>query len=114
MKLHWGAVYHASWGTFDARIGGGIGAFGESVKPHFALGLGYGVRSVLSRYSRRGYCDARPAPRSVALASVLRLVVNYRKAFEGQGNEWLLGVELSPTFLLPPYDCGRFLGRAPG
>jgi hypothetical protein len=113
LKLHLGALYHASFGTFDWRFGVGSGAFVSGREPFGSVTLAYGVRSVPSRYSHRGYCDPRPLPRAFALTSVVRVFATFRRAFGSEESEWQFGVELSPSFFLPPYDPWRLLGGEP-
>jgi hypothetical protein len=111
LTLDWGAVYHASFGTFDARLGGGYGAFAESRHPHGVITLAYGVRSAQPRYQNRDSVEPRPTTSIVAMASVARLFVTYRRALpDGAGSELGIGLELSPSFLLPPYSWFRLLG----
>jgi hypothetical protein len=114
LKLHLGALYHASWGTFDLRAGGGYGAFERERRPHVNITFNYGVRSTLSRYSQRGAHEPRPIPRQLALTSVARLFATYRREVSQQAaSELVIGLELSPTFLLPPYSAWRFAGGWP-
>ncbi len=110
LKLHLGAVYHASWGTYELRAGSGYGAFPDGKAPHLGGTLAWGVRSVVARYTKRGACDPLPEPLHVAEASVARLFLSYRRAFDDAGHQVILGLELSPTFLLPPYDGSRLSG----
>jgi hypothetical protein len=102
-----GGGWHSSWGTFDLRVGAGYGSFTGSRRAHGVATLGYGVRSDLSRYGRRG-----PAwPRSFAEASVARVVLTVRRTAEA--SEILVGIELSPTFFLPPVTWWRIAGGPP-
>jgi hypothetical protein len=98
------SLYHASWGTFTARIGGGVG-FADH--PHGVATLLYGVRSVLGRYGNSG------VPRWWGEASIARLFVTHRRAVRGDGYEWVFGIELSPTFFLPPITWWRLAGGPP-
>ena len=115
VKLHLGALYHASWGTFDLRAGGGYGAFVRERSPHVNLTVAYGVRSALERYSERGVCDPRPSPKRWGLVSVARLFITYRRELAGgsRESELVLGLELSPSFLFPPYNWFRWGGGPP-
>ena len=97
-------IYHASWGTFSARIGGGYGLYEH---PHAAVTLLYGVRSALYRYGHRS------VPHWFTEASVARLFVTHRRAVREEGNEWVFGIELSPTFFLPPVTWWRLAGGPP-
>jgi len=113
LKLHWGALYHASFGTWELRAGSGYGAFGNERSPHLSFTFAYGIRSALDRYSERGACSPPPVPRSFGMASVARLFVTYRLSVRDSDlSELVIGVELSPTFLLPPYSWLR-LGGGP-
>ena len=115
VKLHLGALYHASWGTFDLRAGGGYGAFVRERSPHLNLTFAYGVRSAPARYSERGVCDPRPVPKRWGLVSVARLFITYRRELlaGSRESELVLGLELSPTFLFPPYNWYRLGGGPP-
>jgi hypothetical protein len=111
-KVHLGAVYHASWGTFDLRMGVGYGAFGPERTDHASIPLVYGVRSVVERY-QWPWPEASPPP-SVAEASVARLFATYRQSIDGpRVSEVVIGVELSPTFFLPPVTWFRIGGGPP-
>ena len=110
--LKWGSLYHASWGTFGLRPGVGYGAFGS--RAHGSLTLTYGVYSALGRYTRRGHCDPKPEPKPIALASVARLFVTVRRSFaKAELEEIVVGIELSPSFLFPPYNLFRLGGGPP-
>lgn len=114
LKLHLGATYHASWGTFDLRMGGGYGEFGTLASPHWVGTFTYGVRSFIERYSVRGACD--PAPESAAHehGSVARAFVTLRDPVRLPGAYQItFGIELSPTFFLPPTDLFRLGGGPP-
>lgn len=110
VKLHVGAVYHASWGTYELRAGAGYGAFPDGRAFHWAATFAWGVRSVPKRYTLRGFCDPVPERATFAEASIARLLVTYRRAFDDAGHQLLIGIELSPTFLLPPYGGARLSG----
>lgn len=117
LKLHLGGIYHASFSTWDLRLGAGYGAFEKGRTPHASATLGMGVRSALGRYPphrREVYRDTPAKPSLLGEASVARVVVTLRQAFDAErSREWVLGVELSPTFLLPPYGLMRFAGGPP-
>jgi hypothetical protein len=112
LKLHLGGVYHASWGTFDLRAGLGNAAFAEGRSPHAVATVTYGVRSVLARYHLGDpHCELPQVARPVANASVVRLSVTRRLSLlDPDRQEWQLGVEVSPTFFLPPYSWWRLAG----
>jgi hypothetical protein len=117
LKLHFGGIYHASFGTWDLRLGGGYGAFEPERAAHVAGTLAYGVRSVPARYAEyphEVWQEVPPRPRPFAEASVARVFVTLRRAFDDTGSSELsLGVELSPTFLLPPYSWFKLGGGPP-
>ncbi|MGZ3455069.1 MAG: hypothetical protein ACXVEF_36030 [Polyangiales bacterium] len=104
-----GGGYHASWGTFDLRVGAGYGSFTGSRSAHGVVTLGYGVRSDLSRYR---WWRHRPRwPESYGEASIARLVFTVRRTSDT--SEILIGMELSPTFFLPPVTWWRIAGGPP-
>ena len=115
LKLHLGGVYHASWGTFDSRVGLGDAAFVEGRSPHAVVTVGYGVRSVLARYHRSDpHCELSQRARRGAEASIFRLAVTRRQSLlEPERHEWQLGIEVSPTLFLPPYSWWRLAGGPP-
>jgi hypothetical protein len=117
VKLHLGGIFHASFGTWDLRIGGGHAAYEDSPAPHMTGTFAYGVRSALARYPRdrrETWSDRLPQPKLIAEASVARLFVTYRLAFDlAETRELVFGVELSPTFLLPPHTLWRLGGGPP-
>jgi hypothetical protein len=112
LKVHLGAVYHASWGTFDLRVGAGYGAFGPDRADHASISFVYGIRSVVERY--QWGVGPLPPPPSVAEASVARLFATYRHSIDRPNvSELVIGVELSPTFFLPPVTWFRIGGGPP-
>lgn len=117
LKAHLGGIYHASFGTWDVRGGAGYGAFADGLDPHATATLAYGARSALARYPRtrrQAYSEQPPEPRSFAEASIARIFITYRYALDRDNlREIMVGVELSPTFLLPPYSLFRFGGGPP-
>jgi hypothetical protein len=115
LKLHFGGVYHASFGTWDVRAGGGYGAFPDERAPHLSATLAYGVRGVLARHIDRRQCEDAPImAESIAEATVARAFVTLRHGYDDhRAREVVFGVELSPTFLLPPYSWFRFGGGPP-
>lgn len=121
-KVHLGALYHASWGTFDLRPAIGTGAFASGRSAVMSLGLGYGIRSEPDRYYDGGACvgphglydispPKKPAP--IANASVIRIVGTIRRATDLGTWEVVLGIEISPTWALPPYAWSRLIGARP-
>jgi hypothetical protein len=115
LKLHVGGVYHASFGTWDARGGLGYGLFSQQRRPHWVVTVAYGVRGVLKRHRGRVIDELEP-PRgpAVAEATIARLFLTLRRALDDpRDRELVVGAELSPTFLLPPYSWWRFAGGPP-
>lgn len=117
LKLHFGGIHHASFGTWDLRAGAGYTGYDDGRAPHFTATFAYGVRSVLARYpkDRIQWSDRSRSPELFAEASVARLFFTYRRSLDDAvgSSEIVLGVELSPTFLLPPYSLSRFIGSQP-
>ncbi len=97
---------HAQWGTFDIRAGGGNGLiFGELI-PHYVVTATGGIRSFKNRFD--GSRDL------VSLGSVLRLFATAR--IRPESEYWLdasFGLELEPSFLLPPYSWMKLAGSGP-
>jgi hypothetical protein len=102
------SLYHASWGTFTLRGGAGYGAFPDERATYASATMIYGVRSVLAHF---GGC--RTAGRAIPEASVARLFATHRRAFREEAFEWVFGIELSPTFFLPPVTWWRLAGGPP-
>lgn len=109
ITLALGAVYHASFGTWTLRLGSGYGVR-LNAGPHVGVTFAWGVRSVRARYSKRGHCDAPTQTKPSAEAAVARLFVTHRRTLREPASELLVGLELSPTFLLPPYTSFRLTG----
>ncbi|WP_433927264.1 hypothetical protein AB3662_29630 [Sorangium cellulosum] len=111
LLLSVGQVRHARWGTYALRLGGGLGDDRLGRAPHLALTLTGGVRHVEGRISERGACDPPAAPAPSALASGLRLFATARAGL-GDERAWQLtfGVELEPSFLLPPHSLSKWIG----
>jgi hypothetical protein len=99
--------YHASWGTFTLRVGAGYGSFDARRLPEGSITVLYGVRSVLSKYG------SRHVPRWYNEASLLRVFGTYRRALREEGQEWIFGIEMSPTFFFPPVTWWRLAGGPP-
>lgn len=113
-KLHLGAFYHASWGTYDLRLGGGYGAWSGEREPHAAVTLAWGFRSVVGRYTVRGFCDPPARTRPLASGGVLRFFVTHRRTLDrSELRETVFGIELSPELFLPPYSWFRLFGGPP-
>ncbi len=112
VKAHLGAINTAEWGTFDVRLGAGYGAFDAKKSPFFVTTFTWGVRSFQQRY---GLCGpgSHNLPKAHGYGSVIRAFVTLRRATNAEPNvEFTVGIELSPTFLLPPYSWFR-LGGGP-
>ncbi|MGK3987268.1 hypothetical protein WME99_29775 [Sorangium sp. So ce136] len=111
LLLSVGQVRHARWGTYALRLGGGLGDDRLGLASHLAMTLTGGVRSVAGRTSERGACDPPSAPGPSAFATGLRF---FGTARAGLGDEpaWQLtfGIELEPTFLLPPHSFSKWIG----
>jgi len=112
--LSFGQVSHAQWGTYAVRVGGGIGEDRLGLSPHFVVTLTGGIRAAMERYSERGACDPKPSPKGIAMADHFRLFATARSTLaEGAPWQFTFGVEFSPTFFLPPYSLGKWLGAKP-
>jgi hypothetical protein len=112
--LQLGGIFHASWGTWALRLGGGYGAFASGQTPHWSTTFTYGIYSATKRYSRRGRSQPKAEPKLWGLAAVARLFATYRQAFEvSDGREVVFGIELSPYFFFPPHGAYRLLGGPP-
>lgn len=122
LMLDFGQTAHARWGTFALRVGGGVQLQDERWAPAGSVTLSWGVRSVLGRYSDGGGCvrangrteivEPGVPRRSHAHASGIRIFGTGR--LDGDGHAMLVfGVEIEPTFVLPPYSGGRFIGTRP-
>ncbi|MDF2695486.1 MAG: hypothetical protein K0S65_3869 [Labilithrix sp.] len=121
-KVHLGAVYHASWGTFDLRPAIGTGEFAAGHSALTSLTVAYGVRSEPRRYYDQDACvegkrlvfmGPPKKPALFALASVYRVFGTYRRAIELPAWEVVLGIEVSPDWVLPPYSWSRLIGFPP-
>ncbi len=121
LTLDLGQTYHAQWGTFALRVGGGARLEDDRWAPAGSVTLSWGVRSVLARYSEGGGCvrgdrtdvvDHGTPARTHALASGFRLFGTARLDLDGHA-ALIFGLELEPTFLAPPYSGGRLLGTHP-
>lgn len=99
-------VEHAQFGTFDLRAGGGVGLFDGEVAPHVVVTATGGIRSFRNRYEPR-----RPA---IAFGSVLRLFLTSRiRPTVDVPVEAVFGLEVEPTFLLPPWSWMKLAGARP-
>jgi hypothetical protein len=121
-KVHLGATYHASWGTFDVRPAIGTGEFATGRSALTSLTLAYGVHSEPGRYYTGGACvgpnglwgvTPEEKPKAFGLASVLNVFGTYRRATDLPAWEVVVGIEVSPTWALPPYSWSRLIGFPP-
>lgn len=113
LAIHDGGGWHSSWGSFDLRVGAGYGQFPDGRAPHLVWGIGYGVRSALYRYPGTHWSTARARP-LFGQSDVARLSFLHRRPFgEVHGYELVFGIELSPTFFLPPLSWWRVAGGPP-
>jgi hypothetical protein len=111
VKLHTGGVRHASWGTFDLRTGLGYGPSAAGPISWLNATVLYGIRAVLRRHYQYDECQGRPSASDLDEANVARLFLTFRRPLTRElGYEWVIGIELSPTFLLPPYSLSRAFG----
>ena len=121
LSIDLGMTSHSEWGNGTLRVGAGEADLGGGERPAISMTFAYGVRSVLARYSWGGGCvtshgiepdnPGRPAQR-FAHASGARLFVTLREDADRR-TAIIAGVELEPTFFLPPYSLSRFGGGEP-
>jgi hypothetical protein len=116
-----GRTAHAPWGTLGLRFG--PAALRRDARWHALASatLSWGVRSVAGRHAAGGACvggcdglwgiDRGGLPRDHALSSGARLFATARLGEEDA--IVVLGVELEPSFLLPPYSLGKLAGARP-
>lgn len=109
--LSFGQIAHAQWGTYSVRVGGGLGEDRLGLSPHFVVTLTGGIRSAMERYHERGACDPKPTPAALGRADTFRLFATARSTLaEGAPWQFTFGVEFSPSFFLPPYTMGKWIG----
>ncbi len=110
-----GQQSHAQWGTFGLRAGVGYGDLIADDTSHLTITLTGGIHQFTERYSSRGVCDPVPEPATFAYGSILRLFATGRRALDDRGDGWQLtfGLELSPTFFLPPHAGPKWIGAPP-
>jgi hypothetical protein len=121
MSMDLGQTEHDPWGDLALRFGGGATNVSGAWTPSASVTLTWGVRSVLGRYSEGGGCvtnhgvdvtDEGAPQRTFAHASGVRLFFTARSDDAGRAT-FLVGLELEPTFVLPPYSSGRLMGGRP-
>jgi hypothetical protein len=99
----------AAWGTFGLRLGAGDSTLGV---PDLVGVLSWGVWGEDSN-ARIAYRDGREvlvAGNTVGLASGMRLFVAVRRDLDPlPATEVAFGIELEPTWLLPPYTRQKWL-----
>lgn len=97
---------HAQWGTFDVRVGGGSGAVYGAPLSHLVVTATGGIRSFKNRFG-----GEEP---DVAFGSVLRLFLTTRwRPGTDYPFDAVFGLELEPTFLLPPWSWMKLAGAGP-
>lgn len=103
-----GQTKQAQFGTFGFKLGGGASTIGV---PHLTWVFTWGVRDVPARTELRGVCASPKEPDALALASGARLFATMRSTLaETHTVELVFGVELEPTWLLPPYSWQKLVG----
>lgn len=105
LALDVGQTKHASFGTYTLRIGGGID---DDRRPFGSLTVLGGVRYVLARYQDEYACPKR----KVAFSSGARVFGTVRLDTDERA-QWIIGIELEPTWALPPYSRGKLMGSRP-
>lgn len=99
-------VEHAQFGTFDVRAGGGAGLYDDELVPHAVVTMSGGVRSFRCRY--------REGRKPIAFGSVLRLFLTTRvRPTLDLPLEAVFGLEVEPSFLLPPWSWMKLAGARP-
>lgn len=112
--LSFGQIQHAQWGTYSVRFGGGMGEDRMGLSPHFVVTATGGIRSALGRYHERGACDSKAAPKPIDRADTFRLFATARSTLANDAPwQFTFGVEFSPSFFLPPYSLGKWIGSRP-
>ena len=97
LSFDFGQVHHASFGTYTLRGGGGIDIDGHAIASFTFLG---GVRYVPAR------SESHP---KVAHTSGGRIFGMVTTNFDG-GSSLLIGIEVEPTWMLPPYSLHKLGG----
>ncbi len=107
-----GQVNHG--GRVGLRIGTGFGDAVAGDRAHGTVTALVGLHQFIQRFSKTG-CGVPPAtPRIFEFGSVLRLFATGRRGLKGSDRpQWTFGLELSPTFFLPPYGRGKWYGGGP-
>ena len=114
VDLKWTGIHAPTWGTWDLRGGAGYGAFEQGRAAFASATFLWGARSVRARYHQRGYCDPPAMAATVGEGSGWRVFVTYRSGFSRSADrEVVVGIELSPSMLLPPWSCNRWTGNRP-
>lgn len=104
LALDLGQTRHASFGTYTLRFGGGYDFTGHNNIAQFSF-LG-GVRYVPRRFSSSDDDHGHP---SVAFASGIRMFGTLTSDFGGSSS-LVIGIELEPTWAIPPYSLHKLGG----
>ncbi|MFO0761371.1 MAG: hypothetical protein U0359_33140 [Byssovorax sp.] len=95
-------VTHASWGTYGIRVGAGSG---PDIGDHLVVTAWGGVRYVLAR-TERGPSGL------LSKATGVRIFGTYRAGIDGgERGSIVLGAELEPDYVLPPYSIEKWIGK---
>ncbi len=106
LLLLFGQERHAQWGSYTVRAGMGVG-FAPTEVPHVAITVTGCVHSFLHRGRPLGQV------RDEGYGSVLRLFATARRSVGADRTMgWTFGLEVTPSFFLPPYDLPKW-GGAP-
>jgi hypothetical protein len=103
-KLLFTETTHAQFGTFDLRVGGGHGLIYGLSASHIAITASGGIRWFQNRY------QTQPA-RNFAFGSVVRFMLTARiRPDVIYPLDVCFGLELEPSFLLPPHSVLKWIG----
>ena len=103
-KLLFTETTHAQFGTFDLRVGGGHGLIYGLSASHIAITASGGIRWFQNRYQMQ-------TDRPFAFGSVVRVFLTARIRPEVvYPLDVCFGLELEPTFLLPPHSVLKWIG----
>lgn len=113
-ELVFGQTEHAQFGTYALRLGGGAGDDALGRGAHWTATIAGGVWLVEARHFFYDACSAPPRPREVGRGAGLRLFATVRATpGEARRSVLLFGIELDPSFLLPPHAIEKWIGAEP-
>jgi hypothetical protein len=101
---------HSKIGAFGARLGAGQRSYERARRTELVATVTWGAHFFPQRWDENLGDDGCEEPTPIGVGSVARFFGTYRADTDFRHAEWLFGVELTPTFFVPP-TWRHFMGE---